>query len=201
MTKTEEIKHFVRQKISGIEMMAEQSDGKATLAQLRRGIGTTPGSQPELLGIILMDMPADFLSRDGDPTKEEWACYIALTLYACHQQGLDPLSNAMNTKEYISVGKAMADYVAHIGSDDENVSLRIGKRLQRITTSKDMKELSHHLRTAIELFRSEEIAINYPLLANDLYSFQFTDGRKRVVLRWAQDYYSNLRSGGKKDNE
>lgn len=60
---------------------------RAQLAMLRRGVGKKPGDLPELWGILFGDLPEEFLSVSGEPTREEWAVYTALTLYALHQQG------------------------------------------------------------------------------------------------------------------
>lgn len=87
MSKKADIKSFVGKKISMFQAEAGKGDGKAMLANLRRGVGHEPGELPQLFGVILLDMPEEFMSGSGIATKEEWACYIALTLYALHQQG------------------------------------------------------------------------------------------------------------------
>ena len=68
---------------------------KAILANLRRGVGYGPGEVPALCGIIFDDFNEDWLSRTGEPTQEEWAVYIALTLFALHQQSKDPSCASM----------------------------------------------------------------------------------------------------------
>lgn len=72
-----------------MRIVNSSSDGavKASLANLRRGIGTTPGDIPELWELFLQDLPEEMLSRSGVPTHAQWAVYIALTLFALHQQG------------------------------------------------------------------------------------------------------------------
>ena len=70
---------------------------RAELAKLRRGVGHAPGDLPELWGSFLRGMPEDFQGRSG-PSHAEWAVYLALTLYAVHQQGNDqPMNRPGNT--------------------------------------------------------------------------------------------------------
>ena len=88
-SKTQNVGHFVEYRLKRI--LNSSSDGavKASLANLRRGIGTTPGDIPELWELFLQDLPEEMLSRSGVPTHAQWAVYIALTLFALHQQGKD----------------------------------------------------------------------------------------------------------------
>jgi len=189
MSRKSELKELVGKKISLLQSGAELSSGRAMLAKLRRGIGHEPGEMPQILGMILMDMPEEFLSRNGEATKEEWVCYVCLTLYALHQQGNDAQNAKMHTKEKVSVGKAMAKLAASY--DDSNAEERILQRLQKLTTAIDMNELSYHLRSFIQLLKSKGIPLNYELLAGDLYELQFPDVKRQVCLRWGQDYYGS----------
>ena len=70
---------------------------RAELAKLRRGVGRAPGDLPELWGSFLRGMPESFQGRSA-PSAAEWAVYLALTLYAMHQQGNDrPMNRPGNT--------------------------------------------------------------------------------------------------------
>ncbi len=188
MTKKIEIGLFVKKKIGQIQAVADYGAGKKTLAQLRRGIGHEPGSLPELFAITLQDLPEGFLSKDGDATKEEWASYLSLTLYALHQQGYNAQTQPMHTKEGGSLGSAMSSLVSSY-EGDPNAEERILQRLQTLATSIDMKALSHHLRSVVQLLKSKGIPLDYGRLAGDLYEMQFPEGKKRVCLRWGEDLY------------
>jgi len=83
-------------------------------------------------------------------------------------------------------------------SDDANADKRALQRLQAFATSIDMKEAFYHLKSLIQLLRSKGISIDYEALAADLYDFQYADGKKRVNLRWGQDFYLEK---GKKETE
>ena len=167
------------------------------LANLRRGVGREPGELPQLFGILLSDMPEDFWSKSGTATKEEWVCYTALTLYALHQQGYDAKSQHMHTDEGVSLGKAMYKLAASYDGDP-NAEQRVVQKMRILATSADVKELSHHLRGIVQLLKANGISLNYKRLAGDLYEMQFPDGKRKVCLRWGQDFYGGR---DKKDNQ
>ena len=156
---------------------------KAALANLRKGAGQVPGDLPQLWGTFLQDMPEIFFSFDGEPSRAEWAVYIALTLFAIHQQGHD-LSNDPMYRSGSSLGSALAKLVR-----SEEDKERILRRFNAMATSRDIEELSHHLRTLIQILRSEDIPLDYPALAKDLYFYQNPESVSSVRLRWGQDFY------------
>ena len=81
-----------------------RSKSIAVLARLRRGIGKRPGEIPELWEWMMTDEQLRF----SEPTYEEWASYIALTLYAFHQQGNDIKQHQMNTDKRFCSGNVFA---------------------------------------------------------------------------------------------
>lgn len=177
------IHEYVSKKILCLLQEREYSGGKAAFARLRRGIGKTPGETPELWGIFLNELPERFISRNGIPTSAEWAVYISMTLFAMHQQGS---ANSVHA-EGVSFGKAVAGLVNE--NTDEERS-RIMRRFAPIITAKDMPEFSHHMRCMIQLFKANEgIHLDYAKLAEDIYDFQYEESRKKVQLRWGQDFY------------
>lgn len=196
MGKKSEISRFVGKKIRMLQAEEERGAGKAMMADLRRGIVHEPGELPQLFGMVLLDMPQEFMSESGIATREEWSCYMALTLYAMHQQGFDWKDRPMHVKEGGSIGRALAKMAKT--SDDANADKRALQRLQAFATSIDMKEAFYHLKSLIQLLRSKGISIDYEALAADLYDFQYADGKKRVNLRWGQDFYLEK---GKKETE
>lgn len=164
---------------------------RADLARLRRGIGLHPGADPELWAAFLNELDEEMYSPDGKPTYAEWAVYIALTLFALHQQGSDTREKPMSRDEQ-KLGKAVADLIK--GPDDEE---RVRRRFNTLATSDSIEELSHHLRGMVQLLKAGGIPVDYPRLAGDLYEFQFIDRRDAVKLRWGQDFYSAM----KKNND
>ena len=158
---------------------------KAALANLRRGVGRVPGELPELWGEFLLDFPQELESKIGVPTRAEWAVYLALTLYALHQQGRDVRREPMHRKDQ-TLGQAVRRLVKP-GEDPQDAAVL--RRFQALTSAASMREVSQHLRGIIQILRSEGIALDYVRLAADLYDLQFPEASQRVRLRWGQDYY------------
>lgn len=198
MSRKKEVKDFVYKKIIMLEKEANSGEGKARLAQLRKGLGKIPGDEPNLFGILLQEMPESFLSNTGEPTKEEWACYIALTLYAKHQQGKNINDNNMNTFEHVSLGTAMR--LLALKQGDNNAMKRIQKKYKSLGEALDIKALAYYLRGIISLLSNKTIKLNYALLAADLYEIQFEESKSKVILRWGQDLYK-VKKEEEKENE
>lgn len=171
--------------------MSENSNtsaSKAMLANLRRGVGKAPGSIPEVWEITLSELPEISISKDGKPTYGEWASHIALTLFALHQQGKDINIKCMSQKDK-SLGEAARVLKSKIGDDGQ----RVKRRLDAIATSSDMEEMAHHLRGLIQLLKAQDIPLDYPKLAIDIYFYQFPGIRNQVKLRWGQDFYRSIK--------
>lgn len=134
---------------------------RAELAELRRGVGRQPGDLPALWGALLADMPEQLQGSNG-PSKAEWAVYTALTLFALHQQGEAGVS--MNQP-----GRTLGGAVRQLA--------------EKTAAGQDWTESS--------VLRREEIPLDYPQLAEDLYQYQFVDGAPNVRLRWGRDLYAS----------
>lgn len=173
---------YVNGQITILTKNMEYSGGKAMLANLRRGAGKTPGELPEIWGAFLNELPDEMQSRNGVPTKAEWAVYITLTMFALHQQG----NSESVHQDGIGFGKAVAKLMNE-QTDDERE--RVLRRFGPAVTANDMYELSHHIRCLIELMRNKSIKLDYVMLAKDIYDYQFSEGQQKVRLCWGQDFY------------
>lgn len=178
-----QIQAFLAGRIAALSNMGNEAAVRAKLANLRRGVGKAPGSMPELWDITLEGLPEAFYSRDGTPTRAEWAVYTALTFFALHQQGSDIRQRPMNAKG-ISPGIAMRKLV-HTDEDE----MRVKRRFDAVITAESITEVAYHFRGLVQLLKSENIPLDYPALAADLYFFQFDGARDKVRLRWGQDFY------------
>ncbi|HKM32458.1 MAG TPA: type I-E CRISPR-associated protein Cse2/CasB [Oscillospiraceae bacterium] len=179
-----QVSSYVLRKVNMMLETRERGVTKAMLANLRRGIGKVPGELPELWGEFLQDIPEEFLSRNGEPTKEEWAIYIALTMFALHQQGREMPMHQQGA----SLGRAVRKL-----EKDKDDRERVLRRFGPIVTATDMQGLSYHLRNMIQLLRSEGISLDYGMLANDLFWFQFAEQQNKVKLTWGEEYYKQNR--------
>ena len=180
-----QVSAFIRQKIAWFSESTNQADVKAALAKLRCGIGKTPGSMPEIWEWTLDGLPEAFQSKDGFPTKEEWAVHTALTLFALHQQGKDLESNSMDSDE-MTLGRAVYA-LAEIQGDET----RIKRRFNVVATSNGIEEFSYHLRGIVQLLKGKDIPLDYSQLVMDLFRFQNPEERDSLRLKWGQDYYSS----------
>ena len=182
MTKAQLIKSYTASQIKRILTTSSDGAARAALANLRRGIGHAPGEIPEIWGEFLLNMPEEFLGKEGEPSHAEWAIYTALTLFALHQQGKDRASESMD-REDISLGSAAARLI-----ESEDDRERVSRRFYPAATASDMKDLSQKLRGLVTLLRANGIALDHAMLAADLYLFQNPDTADRVRLRWGEDF-------------
>ena len=191
---TDAIHDYVAGQLSGLWSLPKPQR-RARLAELRRGVGHQPGDLPALWGSFLQELPKELWGRETaagecrEPSEAEWAVYLALTLYALHQQGEENIS--MNEKG-CTLGRAvrlLAQNSAAAAQDWTESSVL--RRFNALATADSMPEVSHHLRGMIQLLRREGIPLDYPQLAEDLYQYQFVDGAPNVRLRWGRDLYAS----------
>ena len=190
---------YMRERLDELRADPNESRVRAQLANLRRGIGRKPGDMPELWGMLFAEMPEEMLSQNGQPTREEWAIYTALTLYALHQQ-----SSKISEQNMHAAGKPenrLGRAVARLVKDEENDRERIARRFNAFATADDMPTAAHHLRGLIQLLRAEEIPLDYVHLAENLYDFQNPDSRPSVRLEWGQDFYEKPRTADEARDE
>lgn len=183
---------FVFKKIMYLHNNAELSFTKAILANLRRGVGKSPASTPELWELTLDGLPEELYSKSGEPSNCEWVVHTVLTLFAVHQQGKDLKSQFMH-KQNVSLGTALRQLV--VGEEEQ----RIKRRFDAIVTSNNLEEMSQHLRGIVQMMRAKNIGFDYVRLARDLFWFSFEDARDSVRLIWGQDYYRNIGEENKEE--
>lgn len=160
---------------------------RGQLANLRRGAGRVPGDDPKVWGILFAELPEDMLGRHGVPSREEWAIYTALTLYAVLQQGNDPKQHNMYVPD-ASLGLAAGRLVKADGGDDDSRE-RVARRFHQVALAQDMPAMVYYLRSFIQLLRAENIGLDIPMLARNLYLYQIPGGAASVRLQWGQDFY------------
>jgi len=178
-----QVRFYVTQQLAKMTANSNESATRGMLANLRRGIGEIPGSVPALWEITFNGLPEMLCGTDSSPSKAEWSVHTALTLYALHQQGKDIKEHPMN-KKGASLGKALRSLVR--SEEDEK---RVKRRFDAAATSDSLEEFSHHLRGLVQLLKGQNIPLDYPALAEDLYWFQNPDQRDLVRLGWGRDYY------------
>lgn len=171
------------------------SETKATLSHLRNSIGRDISETVEIWPLMFEEVPMEYLSQNGTPTRQENAILASLQLYALHQQGR---SESVHETSRNSVGKAL-----HYIRDLNNTAL--DRRFNALITSGNFKELTTHLRHLISILKQEaDTKIDYAKLAEDFYWYQSSpETANRMRMRWGQDYYfyQTKEKEGEKDAE
>lgn len=181
MSVSEQIKSFTASKIHKMLSNPSDSAARASMARLRRGIGSKPGALPEIWGEFLLDMPEELMGN-GEPSRAEWAIYVSLTLFALHQQSSDRKAEPMN-RAGVSLGEAANQLV-----ENEDDRERIARRFYPVAVSTNMSALSQHLRSLISLLRAKHIPLDYVQLSSDLFYLQNPKTADGIRLRWGQDF-------------
>ena len=205
--KTKDVKNCVAQQLDRMQNLPEPQ-WRAELAQLRRGVGRQPGELPALWGSFLAEMPEELRGTDG-PSKAEWAIYLALTLYALHQQGANRAEGSMNQPGQ-TLGSAVRllaektvngeDQAEKEADEEKWAESSVCRRFNILATADSMPEISHYLRGMIQLLRREKISLDYPQLAVDLYRLQFVESAPNVRLQWGRELYALKNEQKEKEN-
>ena len=182
------VRHLTAQKLDWLLGKVPENVCKATLAQLRRGVGHAPGEIPSLWSILLRDIPEDMQGKGLEASRTEIAIYSALTLFAVHQQGRDPRKDPMH-KSGQPFGAAIARLIT---PGDDNARERIERRFTRAVTAADMIEFAQHLRSLVQLLRNNGIPLDWADLAAQMWLYQNPEFVAGVRLRWGEDFYTTL---------
>jgi CRISPR system Cascade subunit CasB len=156
----------------------------AVLARLRRGVGKQPGSVPDILAYTLAEEFVDTRATD-DPTAQEVAAHIALTLYAMHQQS--------QSKPMHQRGHGLGRAIRQLNPEEPTVpATPVVRRFQALVTADTLDELVHHARGMVQLLRAAKphgVPLDYGLLADQLVQWQRDGGPARVRMIWAREFY------------
>lgn len=201
--KAERVKNFTRVKIQRLLSSSSTSAYRASLARLRRGIGHAPGEIPEIWGEYLLGLDEELMGSGEQPSPAEWAIYVAMTMFAHHQQGKsEPMhveekqSDETNRFRRSSLGTAAGSLI-----ENEDDRQRVARRFNPIATSKNLQEMSQHLRSLISQLRTNNIPLDYGRLAYDLYRFQDPKTINEVRRTWGEDFYCNAAKKETNSNE
>lgn len=169
--------------------LQDVSSAVASLARLRRAAATMPGDDPQAWAEVFKGI--DYLGHDTDePTADEWAAHLALTLFAVHQQSQ---SNKMHQRGF-SLGRSVRNLADVRGGPDDEGSKALRRRFQMLGTAQSVGEAAQHARGLITQLRSEQIPLDYGLLADHLVKLQSLTTAPAVRLAWGRDFYRTLRT-------
>ena len=158
------------------------SASKKELNDLRRAVGQDPAKNPLAWQYVLtgdenIDFPESYRGRGDEASYGELAVFMALTLYAVHQQSEQ---RNMHTKD-IGFGYAVGQLVARRTPS-------IKKRFDALLQARNFTGIIYHARSLIQLLKQEELTFDYGKFATDLYWLQHPKHRARVITRWSRDF-------------
>ncbi|RNL87282.1 type I-E CRISPR-associated protein Cse2/CasB [Halostreptopolyspora alba] len=172
---------------------ADHPEAVALMARLRRGAGKLPHDTPELWGETYL--ASDFAELPWNPTEEEeeraeTAIHVAFTLYALHQQSVRdgrmhrrPVRNHGYRRDH-DLGSAMRRLMG------EEIDEPLRKRFVHAGTATTIGPLAFRLRGLVRLLRASGVALDYGLLADQLYTAQREGGMRRVRRDWGRGFVS-----------
>ena len=181
---TQSIRSVTHRMINVLDTMQKNKSANALLAALRNSVGKPLEQAEDIWPFLFENVPEEFLSLTGVPTKEETVIYTVLQLYAICMQGSN--KNVIVDETFKgSIGSSLK-----AGRKVSEDSSALDRRFNVLIASDSFEELTYHLRQIIILVRSKaELTINFSGLANDLYWFQLGQAQS-VCFKWATDYYS-----------
>lgn len=183
MNDAQMISDFVRRKIAILGNGSQSS--RAMLARLRRCVGKDIRDSQESWDVTLGDLPAELTGRstsnDFKPSSAEVAVHTALTIFALHMQGRDRTADCP--------GRSFASAIRSMINDGNADGLK--RRFDSMVTATDLTEMAYHARGLVQMMRSDDsIGFDYARFAQDIYFFQFPNGRRNVLMNWGQDFYT-----------
>ncbi|MGW7433299.1 type I-E CRISPR-associated protein Cse2/CasB [Streptomyces sp. NPDC054861] len=171
--------------------LADEAKAVAALARLRRGAGRPAGQLPDLWDLVDTSLlhetpPGARPLREEDLARAEDALHVTLTLWALHQQSR---GSGMHQRDSRGNRRGLGAAVRRMmpaGEIDETLR----KRLVRAGTAPDLAALAQRLRDIVLLLRRDDIAMDYALLAGQLYLWQQPGGPDTVRTEWGRSFHA-----------
>ncbi|WP_084959970.1 type I-E CRISPR-associated protein Cse2/CasB [Thermoactinospora rubra] len=165
------------------DYLRDRSWAVALLARLRRGAGKLPQDVPDLWGMTGTDRLYDRQTLpEGPAVRAETALFLAVTLYALHQQSH---SQRGMHEEGVELGAAVRRLMPP-GTIEEPIR----RRFVRVGTAGTRDALALRLREVVSLLRREAVPLDYALLAQQLYLAQYPDGLRQVRQSWGRGFHA-----------
>jgi CRISPR system Cascade subunit CasB len=119
---------------------------------------------------------------EEDLSRAEAAMFLAVTLYALHQQ-------SRRDRGMHQTGAELGTAVRRLMSDGD-IDEPIRRRFVRVGLAPNVDALAYRLREIISLLRSESIPLDYVALARQLYLAQTAGGMRRVRQTWGRGFHA-----------
>ncbi len=156
----------------GSDKDSRESEHRAALATLRRGLGRDTGMVTEMYRYI-----GRYLPIDAKPWQED-AYFLVGALFAMHPRHWPSQEGGSHN----NLGASFRQLRQKEGSSES-----IEKRFVALLDASD-KTLMHHLRHGISLMRAGEVPVNYLQLLRDIQGWSWDN--RSVQRRWARAYWT-----------
>jgi CRISPR system Cascade subunit CasB len=151
------------------------TEDRAALAALRRGLGKAPGDVAAMHPLIV-----PFLPDDGNP-RDDASWYLVGSLFGLHPEPWR--GDARNNERGPSFGATLKRLRPQKVDDREPV---IDRRMVAILNA-HRDDVGTHLRQAVGLLRGGGIAVDWAQLLRDLLRWDHPE--RPAQRQWARDYY------------
>jgi CRISPR system Cascade subunit CasB len=161
--------------IGALERLHDSND-RAKLASLRRGLGQPPGSALEASRVI------ERMLDEDDPPWIVDTLYVIAPLFAFH-----PMSERGNRRSN------MGDHFRSLFGKDEEPPPNVERRFMALLSSAP-DDLPDALRQAVSLLKQKEIAVNWRRLFDDVRNWldrrpEGEEKRQEVRLGWSRRFW------------
>lgn len=168
---------------------------KASLSALRSAATIDGYRAQKVWPVFLSNLDEQWLSKNGKATREEAAIFVAVRMYARHQQASDSCvfgrRNYSDKKDEETNSRELFEALNWLkqGTDSHEA---LDRRVQALLGTNNYNAVIDQLVHLMQIIKSKKtgIKIDYARLAGDLYKFQFGYRQANEVrLRWGEQYY------------
>ncbi|MFF0479420.1 type I-E CRISPR-associated protein Cse2/CasB [Streptomyces sp. NPDC004284] len=171
--------------------ITDQSKAVAARARLSREAGKSAAKVFDLWDLIDLDALQGARGA-GRPLSEEEleqaqeALLMACTLWALHQQSR---SAGVHLRDKTGSPRGLGAAVRRLMPAGE-IDDALRKRFVRAGKASDLSTLAQRLRDIVLLLRREDVALDYSLLAGQLYQWQRPGGMDAVRAAWGRSFHA-----------
>lgn len=163
------------------EYLAGSPSARTELAKLRRALGKTAGSVPEVWEYTVTAVPQSLQWDRDEPSYAEQAAHAALTLFALHLQSMSAPAHLHG----VSFGRAVGRLARIEGRSADAVT----RRFMAVATASSIDEILVHVRGLVTQLRSVGQGFDYAQFADDVLRLLNPQRSKDVRLAWGRDFY------------
>ncbi|SON62626.1 CRISPR-associated protein Cse2 [Mycobacterium simulans] len=163
------------------EYLAGTPRARADLAKLRRALGKTAGSVPEIWEYTIAAVPEALQSVGDEPSRAEQAAHATLTLFAVHQQSMSGPAHVHG----VPLGRA----VGCLARGGERSEKAVTRRFMAVATASSIDEILVHVRGLVAQLRAARHGFDYARFADDLLGLLNPQRSESVRRAWGREFY------------